>query len=257
MRTEQHHHTRHAFTLIELLVVIAIIAILAGLLMTTLASSRKKGNQSTSLNNLRQWGAAFTRSLAEHDNKYPSTGMKKSNMELEDSEAWFNLLPSYMGLKPLKDVDYVQNKLSPSSKSVWMNPAVPLEDAKKFNDPPTKFLFCYAMNYFFTTEAEPRLIASRIENLSSTVLMTEKGDDRPNSDPTMIRAHFGEGNSLTDKDNAAHILFCDGHVDLVKRSVFDPKFAPDSEQSPGPVNKDKLSTTLTFVPYVGAEAEKE
>jgi prepilin-type N-terminal cleavage/methylation domain-containing protein len=46
---------RRGFTLIELLVVIAIIAILASLLLSTLASAKERGRRSACLNNMRQF----------------------------------------------------------------------------------------------------------------------------------------------------------------------------------------------------------
>lgn len=62
---------RHAFTLIELLVVIAIVAILAALLLPTLARAKEKAARIQCVNQLRQIGMAMRAFANEHRDLFP------------------------------------------------------------------------------------------------------------------------------------------------------------------------------------------
>ena len=249
------NHRNRAFTLIELLVVIAIIAILASLMFTALSGSRKKSNQATSMNNLRQWGAALTQSLAEFNGEMPSTGAQGGVMQLEDENAWFNRLPRFLTEKPLKHDDYKSKPPRPGDKSVWVNPAVPKEEGSKYVNPPSQFLFSYAMNEYLSNPSEPTQPMSRVERPSATVFMSEKGDDQPICDPSKIKAYFGDGDPLADKLNQAHFLFLDGHVELKKRQEFDPELVKGTDESPGPIDNVNLNRQFTYIPYPGAKKE--
>ncbi len=65
---------RRAFTLIELLVVIAVIAILAGLLLPTLAKAKEKGKRIVSINNTKQIVLAAHLYAHEYNDTLPYCG---------------------------------------------------------------------------------------------------------------------------------------------------------------------------------------
>jgi prepilin-type N-terminal cleavage/methylation domain-containing protein/prepilin-type processing-associated H-X9-DG protein len=72
---KRHRWGERGFTLIELLVVIAIIAILAALLLPTLASAKEKGHRANCLSNLRQFGLAMHMYANESQENLP-TGIR-------------------------------------------------------------------------------------------------------------------------------------------------------------------------------------
>jgi len=95
------------FTLIELLVVIAIIAILAALLLPTLAKAKDRAKTANCLSNMRQWGIAIQLYVGDSNDKIPRDGMDRTGQypgtdgAANDKNAWFNLLPELVGEKTL------------------------------------------------------------------------------------------------------------------------------------------------------------
>ena len=240
---------RRAFTLLELLVVIVIISVLAGLGLTVAGKARLKANQAASISNLRQWYGAMEASLADSDGSLPAVGALLSGPSLDNNDAWFNRLPRYLGEKPLNDPAMLAAPPKAGSKSVWVNPAVPLSANAKYVNPPTSFLFCYALNYYLSNSDNPTTRLSRIERLAATVFMGEKGDNSPSLDPSKIKAYFGGGNVDSDPKNEANFLFCDGHVASVKREIFTASAATDGD---GQAPTKPIDRSFTFVPYAGA-----
>ena len=109
-----------AFTLIELLVVIAIIAILAGMLLPSLAKAKNRAQTINCISNLRQWGIAQTIYATDNQDFIPRDGMSAGNGtwgtvqtatvgdqtvttgDPSDPFAWFNKLPGLVGERTLQ-----------------------------------------------------------------------------------------------------------------------------------------------------------
>lgn len=239
-----------AFTLIELLVVLTIIAVLSAMVFTGLGRARTRANQTASLNNLRQWGVAFSSSLADFDNRLPSSGMNGDKVEFADKDAWFNRLPRYINELPLSDPLITERAPKKSQKSLWINPATQNELFDKYMHPTTQWLFSYAMNGWLSTAAEPTIPRTRIESTTSTVLMGEQGDDKSELRTETLRAYFGgTTDALNDKENYAHFLFVDGRVELIRRDVFDPRF---NTGTTSPIDSETIAPGFSYVPFKGA-----
>ena len=248
---------RKAFTLIELLVVISIIAVIATMIFSALAGARQKGNEVASMNNLKQWATALQASIGENNGHLPTDGVTGEGadgaLNLKDTAAWFNALPRYMKERALSDEEYKTRAPQPPDRSIWINPAVTKEEALKVIQPPEKFFFCYAMNSYLSSTAEPTQPANRIQSLSGTVFLAETGGDKPDCTIATVKAYYGPGKPESDKDNAAHFLFCDGHVELKKRKEFDASIKNFSTDDPGPEDAKNLNPHFTFIPYPDAE----
>lgn len=226
---------RTAFTLIELLTVITIIAILAAIIVPVAGNMKRRANQTTSMNNLRQWGAALSGSLADFDNSLPSDGGSGGGANVGDTDAWFNRLPPFLGLKGLADPEMQNNRPRLGDKSVWINPAVPAADGAG-----TRFTFCYAMNDYLSNQAEPTIKMTRVERTSATVFMSERSDGASSVTPREVRAHFGSGDPATAQDNEANFLFCDGHITSMKRKDF---------EKPEALYRSPIDPNYTFIPF--------
>lgn len=131
--------SRHAFTLVELLVVIAIIAILAALLLPTLANAKAKSRTAQCTGNLRQWGLAFRMYADDNDDFLPRRGQGvQALFQIDRSDDWFNALPPYLGFPAFNQLVAASNAPAARSSSVLVCPAA--------SDPGGRYFFPYAMN---------------------------------------------------------------------------------------------------------------
>lgn len=135
----------NGFTLIELLVVIAIIALLMGILFPAIQGGRAAAANAKCLSNLRGWGQALQLYFQDSDGYFPYEGMAGGGLALEETNAWFNVLPPYIGETGLVYMVANYRSPQPGRNSIFMCPSLKDEDIEGSFDEGTP-IFAYAYN---------------------------------------------------------------------------------------------------------------
>jgi len=200
-------HGRAAFTLVELLVVIAIIAILAGMILPTLARGKDKGKTAACANNVRQLYLATL--MYEEDYKVFPIGWYPS---LVGPRNWEYQLQPYVGKKTTTWAGGVYN--CPSGKGFWGD-------------------LTYSMNYEINLNRAD-ICMRNIKDAVNTILFADTdGWDSclyPDTNATgnVLYRHSGGGEfsaktlrvagALRTKMGRANSVFMDGHIRLLKQA---------------------------------------
>jgi prepilin-type N-terminal cleavage/methylation domain-containing protein/prepilin-type processing-associated H-X9-DG protein len=240
-------NAKRGFTLIELLVVIAIIAILAGMLLPALSRAKDEARRANCTSNLRQWGLALTMYLDDDSQIFPwakiangtpgVAGYNENQPHWSDLAAfhaagqgdsvWYNVLPPYVGGKPLWQIASDPASFV-SSRKIFNCPAA---DAVPYEFDSTRVVFNYGMNPKGNTGMSPdvgygtNFTAKMVLHPSAFVFLSDgraHSTERPfygtSSTNEVGVSHCWVLQMSSRHDAGANLNFSDGHVAYFKYS---------------------------------------
>lgn len=202
---------RAGFTLVELLVVVLIIAVLAALSAVGYSNFRERAKSIVSGNNLRQWGQALVLYTGENNGAIPYEGDADrvtwgSIASGVNETAWFNVLPPYVGQKPMRELTNADRQNHLKGWGIHYCPLVQWRDWRR----PA---FSYMMNsqiYGSNGPSDSPDVPVRLANIhevSATVMfadLNQSYNDRPR----------GRGRHVDDRQpgDKVHLVFFDGSL---------------------------------------------
>lgn len=198
------------FTFAELLVGISLGAILVGTVLPALNTAQDTMKAAVCLGNMQQWGMAISLYTADQRDYYPYDGdYNVPPCSIGDSNAWFNVLPSYIHQTSLCNLYAANVPPRPGMKSIWICPSA------------TNTTISISMNQAYFTYAFSTCLheegsihngfrRSRMVSPATTIIFCEEPEDsfpETNGEYDTVQRHFGGANFVMGDGHAEWLAF--------------------------------------------------
>ena len=197
---------KHAFTLTELLVLVPVAVLLGTMLLAVSNDATQQLKAAACLNNMRQWGLGCMLYANDYKDYYPYDGAPTSPCASINTNAWFNVIPQYIGQKPLCALYTAGTPPTPLTKSVWSCPGSTNATVQPTMASPVFYYSissCWHEDGSFVGLRRNQMMSSR-----NTILFCEETEDNfseTNGQYDTVTRHFGGSN----------FVFGDGHADWI------------------------------------------
>ena len=189
-----------------------ILLLLGFVLLFIWRQQTEEAREAQALRQLQQWGIALNLYLLDNDNILPAVGGMP--ISAEQSHAWYNALPPYIGRPALASLAPGERP-RPGVLSFWVGPTSRSVRAWDENE----FFFGYGMNRFLQPTPEDRSFkVGELGRPGQVIFLGEIAGFEPVLTPETILTPWGPGRGESPRSQGK-ILFCDGHVEGVSREV--------------------------------------
>jgi prepilin-type processing-associated H-X9-DG protein len=198
------HESKNAFTLTEVLVLLPVAALLTTMLFALSSDAKQQLQAAACLSNMRQWGLGLMLYANDYNDYFPYVGDSASICDPSNTNAWYNIIPPYLGQKSLCKLYSAGTPPTPLMKGIWTCPSATNIDVTPTMSNP---YFMYALNLSTHASAvlQDGFRRGRMRSPTNTILFCEEPEDN-------FSEALGRYDAVTRHFGGANFVFGDGHA---------------------------------------------